>query len=293
MATYAVAGRARSGRGGWSPRPCRSRSASPGPPLTRGARASAAQLDGAVGLVEAVLPLPAASAAGPRGSRRSPCRSGHPAHRDVVGRAAPRDERGRRAGSPLRVTSPSAKPVTDSAKTTPKWIGLPPVGSSWPAAWPIVTAGRRVSIVQVSEAGSGRHLHRRQCAHLERVAAVRQTRVALRAGAGREAAGVEPALEARHAVAAVDAAEAERRGAARARVRRIAVDLRVRLRVVDRPRERGRSRVRVAGAVDRADLDGVAAACNPRRPSGWRRPRSRRRRACTRSSPRPSHCQSR
>ena len=44
-----------------------------------------------------------------------------------------------------RVTSPVAKPVTDSLKTTVKLIGEALVGSAWPAAWLIVTVGAVVS----------------------------------------------------------------------------------------------------------------------------------------------------
>ena len=43
---------------------------------------------------------------------------------------------------PVSVTSPVAKSVTDSLKTTVKLIGLVPVGSAWPAAWLMVTVGR-------------------------------------------------------------------------------------------------------------------------------------------------------
>ena len=46
---------------------------------------------------------------------------------------------------PLSVTSPVAKPVTDSLKTTVKLIGEALVGSAWPAAWLIVTVGAVVS----------------------------------------------------------------------------------------------------------------------------------------------------
>ena len=45
--------------------------------------------------------------------------------------------------------------MTGSLNTTRKRIGLPLLGSAWPEAWLIVTAGRRVSIVQVNEAGVG------------------------------------------------------------------------------------------------------------------------------------------
>ena len=46
---------------------------------------------------------------------------------------------------PLKVTSPVAKPVTGSLKTTVKLIGLLPVGSTWPLAWLMVTVGAVVS----------------------------------------------------------------------------------------------------------------------------------------------------
>ena len=46
---------------------------------------------------------------------------------------------------PLSVTSPVAKPVTDSLKTTVKLIGEALVGSVWPSAWLIVTVGAVVS----------------------------------------------------------------------------------------------------------------------------------------------------
>ena len=46
---------------------------------------------------------------------------------------------------PARVTSPVAKPVTGSVKTTVKLIGLLLVGSAWPLAWLMVTAGGVVS----------------------------------------------------------------------------------------------------------------------------------------------------
>ena len=50
------------------------------------------------------------------------------------------------AGSvPARVTSPVAKPVTDSLKTTVKLMGLALVGSAWPAAWSMVTVGATLS----------------------------------------------------------------------------------------------------------------------------------------------------
>ena len=50
---------------------------------------------------------------------------------------------------PLNVTSPVAKPVTASLKTTVKLIGLLPVGSAWPDAWLMVTFGGVVSISHV------------------------------------------------------------------------------------------------------------------------------------------------
>src|SRR5204862_6219264 len=50
---------------------------------------------------------------------------------------------------PLRVTSPVAKPVTDSLKITVKLIGLLLVGSACPAAWLIVTVGGVASNVTV------------------------------------------------------------------------------------------------------------------------------------------------
>ena len=40
---------------------------------------------------------------------------------------------------PLSVTSPVAKPVTDSLKTTVKLTGDTLAGSAWPLAWLIVT----------------------------------------------------------------------------------------------------------------------------------------------------------
>ena len=46
---------------------------------------------------------------------------------------------------PLKVTSPVAKPVTGSLKTTVKLIGLAFVGSAWPDAWLMVTVGGVVS----------------------------------------------------------------------------------------------------------------------------------------------------
>ena len=42
---------------------------------------------------------------------------------------------------PPRVTSPVAKSVTGSLKTTVKWIGATLVGSAWVAAWLMVTVG--------------------------------------------------------------------------------------------------------------------------------------------------------
>ena len=42
-----------------------------------------------------------------------------------------------------------AKPVTASLNTTVKLIGLPLVGSAWPAAWLIVTVGAALSQVTV------------------------------------------------------------------------------------------------------------------------------------------------
>ena len=42
---------------------------------------------------------------------------------------------------PVMVTSPVAKLVVASLKTTVKLIGLAPVGSPWPLAWLIVTVG--------------------------------------------------------------------------------------------------------------------------------------------------------
>ena len=56
---------------------------------------------------------------------------------------------------PLRVTSPAAKPVTGSLKTTVKLIGLLLVGSAWPAAWLIVTLGAR-GVVGDGVVGAGR-----------------------------------------------------------------------------------------------------------------------------------------
>ncbi len=47
------------------------------------------------------------------------------------------------------VTSPVAKPVTASLNTTVKAIGLVPVGSTWPTAWLMVTAGAVRSTVIV------------------------------------------------------------------------------------------------------------------------------------------------
>ena len=46
---------------------------------------------------------------------------------------------------PVTVTSPVAKPVTGSPKTTVKLIVLPLVGSAWPTAWLMVTSGGVVS----------------------------------------------------------------------------------------------------------------------------------------------------
>ena len=51
---------------------------------------------------------------------------------------------------PDRVTSPVAKVVVDSLKTTVKLIGLALVGSAWPAAWLIVTVGAVVSMTIAS-----------------------------------------------------------------------------------------------------------------------------------------------
>ena len=56
---------------------------------------------------------------------------------------------------PLSVTSPVAKPVTGSLKTTVKWIGEAFVGSAWPAAWLIVTVGA-VRVVGDRVVGDGR-----------------------------------------------------------------------------------------------------------------------------------------
>ncbi len=49
---------------------------------------------------------------------------------------------------PVIATSPVAKVVTDSLKTTVKLIGLVPVGSAWPPAWLIVTVGAVASTVK-------------------------------------------------------------------------------------------------------------------------------------------------
>ena len=46
---------------------------------------------------------------------------------------------------PLRVTSPVAKLVTGSLKTTVKLMGETLAGSAWPAAWLMVTVGEVVS----------------------------------------------------------------------------------------------------------------------------------------------------
>jgi hypothetical protein len=53
---------------------------------------------------------------------------------------------------PLKVTSPVTKPVTGSLKTTVKLIGDAEVGSTWAAAWLIVTVGfavRKVTVLSV------------------------------------------------------------------------------------------------------------------------------------------------
>ena len=50
---------------------------------------------------------------------------------------------------PLSVTSPVAKPVTDSLKTTVKLIGVALVGSGWPTACSTVTVGAVTSHVTV------------------------------------------------------------------------------------------------------------------------------------------------
>ena len=46
---------------------------------------------------------------------------------------------------PPMVTSPVAKSVTDSLKTTVKLMGKVLVGSTWAAAWLMVTVGAVVS----------------------------------------------------------------------------------------------------------------------------------------------------
>ena len=50
---------------------------------------------------------------------------------------------------PVNETSPVAKPVTASLKTTVKLMGLALVGSAWPPAWLMVTVGAVTS--QVTE----------------------------------------------------------------------------------------------------------------------------------------------
>src|SRR4029453_14566468 len=93
-------------------------------------------------------------------------------------------------------------------------------------------------------------------AHVERVAAVCEAGVALRACAAREAAPVELALERRAALAR---RKLEGRIRARVWIGRGDVDRRVRRRGVDLPRELCRRGVRVPGRVRGAHLERMAA----------------------------------
>ena len=86
----------------------------------------------------------------PPRSRRSPCRRGHAADGDVVGRAAAGHGRRRRAGrAAQRHVARREVRSTDSLKTTVKLIGDAFVGSAWPRAWLIVTVGAVTSQVTV------------------------------------------------------------------------------------------------------------------------------------------------
>ena len=59
--------------------------------------------------------------------------TGHAGDGHVVGGAGAGDGAGVAPAVPVRVTSPVAKSVTDSLKTTVKLMGPALVGSAWPA----------------------------------------------------------------------------------------------------------------------------------------------------------------